>query len=73
MPMTEGGERTDQVAVRTLVRLPRLRSDPETELPKSQLRFVRETGWEPRNAQGPTRRRTEVLTYLSGLVGILVM
>ncbi len=68
--MTEEQER-EPGSVRTLMRLPRGRPEPDRPSPRQRPRDGSEPDWEPRNARGPTRRRTEILTYASGVVGIL--
>jgi len=63
-------EQTAQVAVRTMMRLPRLIPSSDEDEPLDQADPANEDGWEPSNARGPIRRRTEILTYLSGVAGI---
>lgn len=71
--MTDVEGRTDEGAVRTMMRLPRLRPEPNPAPSSEHPRVATEGDWEPRNARGPTRRRTEIFTYVSGVVGILGM
>ncbi len=70
MPVTDDQARAEQGAVRTLMRLPRLRPEPDESPEGDHSRVILEADWEPSNARGPTRRRTEILTYASGVVGI---
>ncbi|MGO9344367.1 MAG: diguanylate cyclase domain-containing protein [Acidimicrobiales bacterium] len=69
--MTEEQERAEFGAVRTLMRLPRLRPEPDQPAAEEHPRITSEADWEPSNARGPTRKRTEILTYASGVIGIL--
>ena len=69
--VTDERVQTEQGSVRTLMRLPRLRPEPDEPPSGEHSRVGEETNWEPSNARGPTRRRTEILTYTSGVVGIL--
>jgi diguanylate cyclase (GGDEF)-like protein len=69
--MTDEQGRTEPGSVRTLMRLPRLRPDPDQRALEEQPRTNLESDWEPSNARGPVRKRTEILTYASGVIGIL--
>ena len=68
--VTDERAHTEQGSVRTLMRLPRLRPEAADATPGEHPRAGEETNWEPSNARGPTRRRTEILTYASGVFGI---
>ncbi|MFZ0667192.1 MAG: GGDEF domain-containing protein [Acidimicrobiales bacterium] len=69
-----GGVEPDQIehgGVRTLMRLPRMRTTGVGTSSEEQIRAASEETWQPRNSRGPLRKRTEVLTYLSGVAGIV--
>src|SRR5580698_5515232 len=74
---------TELAAVRTLMRVPRLHPIPEEDPSPASgesgasatsveqpTHGIDDPTWEPSNARGPGRRRTEILTYLSGVAGV---
>jgi diguanylate cyclase (GGDEF)-like protein len=73
VPMTEEEGTTDQGSVRTMVRLARLRPEPDGAPARERAPARREAGWAPRAPSAENWRRTLTLTYLIGVIGILGM
>jgi diguanylate cyclase (GGDEF)-like protein len=69
--MTHGQVRTELGPVGTLRPAHGPRPEPEQSLNDERPSVSPEPVWQPRNSRGPTRKRTEILTYASGVVGIL--
>src|ERR1700722_8402803 len=70
-------ERAEHGPIRVPARLPRLRPEPESESGSSPAGNTSSVGgsvgWVHRNARRPTTRATEILTYLCGAVGIVLL
>src|ERR1700733_8435998 len=71
--MAEGHGGSERGAVRVPTRLPWLRPEPEDHASGAQLAADREVPWAGGGIFAHTRRATEILTYLSGAVGIILL
>src|SRR5580704_1844603 len=69
--MTHGRVQTEIAPVGTLKRVRPPNPEPEQSLHDERPGASPGSDWQPRNSRGPTRKRTEILTYASGVVGIL--
>jgi diguanylate cyclase (GGDEF)-like protein len=66
-------KRAEHGPIRVPARLPRLRPEPESQPGAPPIATSSAAGWVHRSVRRPTSRATEILTYLCGAIGIVLL